>query len=66
MPDHEADRQRILAALQTLDDFAATTPLPRQWHAQWQFRFQQVVASIDAVLKKNPELKPDDQPEPPS
>lgn len=69
MSDHEADRQRILAAIQTLDQFAAGTPLPRDWHAQWQFRFQQVAASIDAVLKKAPEadkVHDEDQPDPPS
>lgn len=41
-----AEQQRILQAIHTLDEFAASTPLPRAWHAQWQGVYQQVVKKI--------------------
>lgn len=43
------DLNKIIAAIQPLDQFASQTPLPRPWHAQWQTIFQQVVTNVQAV-----------------
>lgn len=48
-----ADMQHILKAIADLDQFAASTPLPRPWHAQWQAAYQQVVAKVQAIAAKH-------------
>lgn len=40
------ERQQIVAELKILDDFASDTPLPRQWHVNWQARYQQVAQCV--------------------
>lgn len=42
-------QQDILAGLQALDQFARQTSLPRDWHAQWQAIYQQVVGKVQAM-----------------
>lgn len=48
------EMQKIVAALQPLDQFASQTPLPRPWHAQWQAIFEQAATTIRAITDKKP------------
>lgn len=48
------DTNKIIAALQPLDQFASQTPLPRPWHAQWQAIFQQVVTNVRTIVAEKP------------
>lgn len=55
------DMQKIVAAMQPLDQFASQAPLPRAWHAQWQAIFRQVVDDVQAVAVAKPEKPADDE-----
>ncbi len=58
------ERQQVLADLQMLDDFASNTPLNRQWHAQWQARYQQVTAHVLSLGEPKEAEKPAPKPPP--
>lgn len=59
-------KQEILAALRVLDQFAANTELPRQWHAQWQSLFNQVATKVEETLDPDEVECPPDEEECPS
>lgn len=50
----ESQKQQLLDVLAPLDQFAAQTPLPRPWHANWQAIYQQVVAKVQAIAAEKP------------
>lgn len=43
------EQQKILEAIQPLDQFVKTTPQPFGWFVQWQGIYQQVVKRIQAL-----------------
>ena len=51
----KTEQQQILEAIATLDQFAASTPLSRAWHAQWQMIYRQVEAKTHAIPIDTPD-----------
>ena len=62
MTNDEANK--VAQALQPLDQFAATTPLGRNWHATWQQLYTQCVQQVAAMVDKAPD-KPATKPDTP-
>lgn len=48
------EQQQILEAIAILDRFAEKTsaPIDRQWHANWQAVYMQVVNRVQAISEK--------------
>ncbi len=64
MTNDEANK--VAQALQPLDQFAATTPLGRNWHATWQQLYTQCVQQVAQMVDKPSTMKPAPQPPAPA
>lgn len=48
----DAERDKVLAAMQPLDQFAGDTNLGRGWHVRWQQILEHVQANIGQLVTK--------------